>query len=296
MNSVPLFTVVIPSYNRERFISTAIDSVLSQTFRHFELLIINDGSDDQTVDVVNRFKDDRIRYFEILNSERGAARNYGIKHAYGQYVTFLDSDDFFKKDHLSTAAKFIDTNRNIKIFSLGYDIITVDGRVIYPWKPLPDPANEKLMEGNFLSCMGVFVERKVVIDNPFNENRGLAGSEDYELWLRLAARYPIHTVPISTACLVSHADRSVVKIDRKKLLLRRMLLKKYTWSDPEVVKRFSRFRRKLDGYMDLYVALHLAIGGFKCLGIAKLWGAFQQYPIMILNRRFWAVIKKIVGG
>jgi len=70
------------------------------------------------------------------------------------------------------------------VFHLGYDVVDDKGNVMYPWKKLPSPVNDKLMEGNFLSCLGVFVKREVLLEYKFNEDRLLSGSEDYELWLR----------------------------------------------------------------------------------------------------------------
>jgi glycosyltransferase involved in cell wall biosynthesis len=294
MNSAPYFSVVIPAYNRAQFIGKSIESVLNQRFTDFEVIIVNDGSSDNTGDVVKAFKGTCIRYFETTNHERGAARNFGIKQSAGHFVTFLDSDDFLKPEHLQTAYEFLLKNPGAKVFSLGYDIIAPDGHVIYPWKALPNPGNKKLMEGNFLSCLGVFAERNVLLENSFNENRALAGSEDYELWIRLAARYPINTLPVSTACLVNHEERSVVQLNPEKLLLRRALLKQYIWADAAVASEFSSFRNKLEGYMDLYVSLHLLMGGFKGLGFKKLVRASGQYPAMFFSKRFWAVIKKLL--
>jgi glycosyltransferase involved in cell wall biosynthesis len=294
MNSAPYFSVVIPAYNRAQFIGKSIESVLNQRFTDFEVIIVNDGSSDNTGDVVKGFRDPCIRYFEIANHERGAARNFGVKQSAGRFVTFLDSDDFLKPEHLGMAYEFLQKNPGAKVFSLGYDIIAPDGHVIYPWKALPNPCNKKLMEGNFLSCLGVFVEQTEILENSFNEDRALAGSEDYELWIRLAARHPIYTLAVSTACLLNHEERSVVQLKPEKLLLRRALLKQYIWADTAVQNEFSSFRNKLEGYMDLYVSLHLSMGGFKGLGFGKLLHAFGQYPPMFMSKRFWAVIKKLL--
>jgi glycosyltransferase involved in cell wall biosynthesis len=294
MNSAPYFSVVIPAYNRAQFIGKSIESVLNQRFTDFEIIVVNDGSSDNLSDVVNQYGTQRIRYFQTANQERGAARNFGVKQSMGHFITFLDSDDYLKPEHLKTAYEYVLKNQGAKVFTLGYDVIAPDGRIIYPWKALPNPCNKKLMEGNFLSCLGVFVERAVILENPFNENRALAGSEDYELWIRLAARYPIFTLPVSTACLVNHEDRSVMKINPERLLLRRTLFNQYTWADRAVAREFPPFRNKLEGYMDLYVSLHLVMGGFKWLGFKILLLAFGQYPGMFFNKRFWAVIKKLL--
>ena len=90
----PIVSVVIPTYNRAAFLQRAIQSVLHQTYQHFEILVIDDGSTDETEEVVNRFQDARIRYLKLEENTRGRkARNVGIKESRGQWIAFLDSDD-----------------------------------------------------------------------------------------------------------------------------------------------------------------------------------------------------------
>ena len=102
----PFFSIIIPTYNRANLISISIESVLKQTFTDFELIIVDDGSTDNTSEVVGNYTDNRIFYYKKVNEERGAARNYGIKKSCGEYVNFLDSDDFFDANHLEVAYNF----------------------------------------------------------------------------------------------------------------------------------------------------------------------------------------------
>ncbi|MBD3660935.1 MAG: glycosyltransferase family 2 protein, partial [Arenibacter algicola] len=105
--SSPFFSVIISTYNRASFIGRTIASVLKQDFEDFELIIVDDGSTDNTKEVVVGIEDKRIRYYKKDNAERGAARNFGAKKASGEYLNFLDSDDLLYDDHLSTAHKII---------------------------------------------------------------------------------------------------------------------------------------------------------------------------------------------
>jgi glycosyltransferase involved in cell wall biosynthesis len=290
----PVFSVIIPTYNREHFIKNAIESVLKQTFQNFEIIVVDDGSSDNTRQVLASIQDDRIHYFYKENGERAAARNFGAKKALGSYITFLDSDDWLKSNHFSEAEKFRQLNPEAKIFSLGYDVITPDGARLFPWKRLPNPVNEKLIEGNVLSCMGVFVRKEIFLKNLFNEDRNLSGSEDYELWMRMASQYPIYTVPISTACLVDHEARSVVIFSSRQLLQRIALLKKCLHDDPNVKLKYSRNFNKMNAYLDLYTALHLAMASSKKSAIQKLFQVASQYFPAVLSYRFLVVIKKII--
>src|SRR5215211_4198690 len=107
---MPLFTVVIPTYNRAGFIVETINSVLAQTDADFEVVVVDDGSTDDTQNVVRRDFGhvDKVRYVRQANAERGAARNRGIREARGQFVIFLDSDDLMRPDHLSALRGIIE--------------------------------------------------------------------------------------------------------------------------------------------------------------------------------------------
>ena len=114
-----LFSVIIPTYNRADFITKTIHSVLSQTYTNFELIIVDDGSADNTERVIRKVEDPRIKYHKKDNSERGAARNYGTNKAKGDYITFLDSDDLLYSKYLEEANSFI-KKIDLKIFFINY--------------------------------------------------------------------------------------------------------------------------------------------------------------------------------
>jgi glycosyltransferase involved in cell wall biosynthesis len=97
---MPFFSIITPTYNRAKFINKALESVLKQTFLDFEYIIIDDGSTDNTRGIIETFSDNRIRYIYQENQERSAARNHGIDLANGEYICFLDSDDYYLENHL----------------------------------------------------------------------------------------------------------------------------------------------------------------------------------------------------
>ncbi|MCE3047224.1 glycosyltransferase family 2 protein [Helicobacter kayseriensis] len=105
--SAVFFSVIIPTFNREDFISRAIDSVLCQDFENFELIVVDDGSTDRTRELLEQYNDERIRYFYKANGGVSSARNLGLQHARGQYVTFIDSDDYIAQGFLKDAYSFL---------------------------------------------------------------------------------------------------------------------------------------------------------------------------------------------
>ena len=97
-----LFTIIIPTYNRAHIISNSIKSIINQTYQNWELVIIDDGSSDNTEEIISSFNDDRIKYFYKKNEERSIARNVGIDKSKGEYISFLDDDDYYLPEFLST--------------------------------------------------------------------------------------------------------------------------------------------------------------------------------------------------
>lgn len=288
------FTVVIPSYNRAALIGATLCSVLEQTFSDYEVIIVDDGSTDNTREVVVPFlADSRIRYFKIENSERGAARNFGVRHAIGRYITFLDSDDIFLPWHLKTANEKVQMFQSPAAFHLGYEILHLNGEV-NALPLLSSPVNDKLLEGNFLSCMGVFLRRDVALENPFDEDRRLSGSEDYELWMRIAARVPILTFPEVTSRLINHENRSVILTNVEQLVTRISFLGKKLQSDKMFIKRFGNQLNVFDSYRTLYLALHLAMSGKRWMALKSLFFTVRTHGYVLFNYRFIVVIKKIL--
>ena len=109
----PFFSIIVPTYNREKHISETISSVLSQSFQDFELLVIDNKSQDKTIEIVNSFIDNRIRFYQNSeNYERCYSRNKGIELAIGKYILLLDSDDLFEFNHLENWYQFIQLHGN----------------------------------------------------------------------------------------------------------------------------------------------------------------------------------------
>jgi glycosyltransferase involved in cell wall biosynthesis len=106
-----LVSVMMPAYNADKYIGLAIESVLAQTYGNWELLVVNDGSTDRTVEVVSRFTDSRIRLFNKPNGGESTARNMALDHARGELIAYLDADDIYLPDHLAVTVAFLEENK-----------------------------------------------------------------------------------------------------------------------------------------------------------------------------------------
>lgn len=189
----PYFTVLIATKNRADLLRTALASVFDQTFRDFEVVVVNDGSTDHTLDVIGEFPDLRVK---IINYEShglpGAARNRGIEIAQGEWVAILDDDDSWYANKLERVAEAISSDAHIGVIS-HYETIIRNGK---PTGILRHGSKRgltgslydyMLLTGNIPSMSGSAIAREYLQQvNGFAENKALRGTEDYDLWLRLS--------------------------------------------------------------------------------------------------------------
>ena len=191
-HSSPFVTVVTPTFNRDQLIGRAIKSVMNQTYRNWELIIIDDGSTDNTYNVVQEYikKDQRIHYFYQNNQGQSVARNNGIFQSKGDLIAFLDSDNYWLPDKLSEQIKYWNQYPDYDIvYSDGYVIDEHDNRI--PRKlPRRFSGNilPQLLQKNFVSNNTALAKKGCFLEmGGFDEE--LTICEDFDLWLRFATRY-----------------------------------------------------------------------------------------------------------
>ena len=214
------FSVILPTYNRVKFIKNAINSVLNQTFIDFELIIIDDGSTDNTLEIVTNINDSRIKYHYQENSERSAARNKGIDNASGTWICFLDSDDEYQPNHLWELAKFIeDIKPSPGLIATG---ITTQQEEAGKRKEFLNLNNRILLEigSKFLIPSQVCVHRSILENVRFDVRFRLW--EDTHLWLRIAAQYPVYQMEEYTVIQHVHEQGTVVQ-GMKKIRLKEVV-------------------------------------------------------------------------
>lgn len=290
----PYFSIIIPTYNRADFIDKTIRSVLGQWFPDFEVIVVDDGSTDNTAAVVGSISDGRVIYHPKANEERAVARNTGTSLARGKYVTFLDSDDFLYENHFSTAIEAIERFRQPEFFHLGYEFVDEKLDSLRKVDYLSEIANYQLIEGNHLSCQGVFLRRDVAETHRFSPIRELSGTEDYELWLRVASRYPLYCDRRVTSAIVQHDSRSVLNTDREKLIRRINILETSLLADDAFVEKFRRQIPEFKANNRVYIALHLALSKSDRGGAVNyLLKSLLQSPKAFQNRAFYGTIKRL---
>ena len=299
MNSAPVFSIIIPTYNRAGLIMGTINSVLNQTYKSFEIIIVDDGSTDETENILQPVlgKHSNIFYFKKNNDERGAARNYGTMRAKGDYVTFLDSDDIFYAHHLQEAVNLIGEKKSPEVFHLSYEIVRTDGSLVKKFnRHSGSLSREVVVDGNVLSCMGVFIRREIAMENLFVEDRELSGSEDYELWLRLAGKYEFSYSNTITSAIIHHPSRSVLEQGQKNALVKRV--EKVLWhimNNETLQKKYSKYNGRMRAINYCYLSLQLGLAGYRKDAIKYLLLSVKYGPAIAFSKNFLAALKYIFG-
>ena len=185
-----MFSVILPTFNREKFVENAITSVVNQDYLNWELIVIDNFSDDNTDQIIKKFSDARIKYVKFKNNGIIAqSRNYGIKISKGNYLAFLDSDDWWYKSKLSTISKFIKKKPYDFIYHnmhINYQGLFLKRKVKYTRK-LREPFLDLINFGPAFATSSVVLNKKLFLRiNLFNEGRNYLAWEDFDAWLRFA--------------------------------------------------------------------------------------------------------------
>jgi len=191
-NLEPVVSVILPSYNRKKLLERAINSVINQTIKEWELIIVDDGSSDKTFDLVKSYQNqfENIRYLRHSNRKLPLSLNVGIQASCGKYLTFLGSDDEFTKDHLRQRVEFLRNNPEVDLLHGGVEVIG---------DPYVKDKNDLSKKIHLNECVigGTFFGKRDLfnIENGFKD---VAYSEDSEFFERIKNKYIIRKVSFPT--------------------------------------------------------------------------------------------------
>lgn len=191
-------SIVIPIYNKEPFVAEAIQSVLAQTFQDFEIVIIDDGSTDGSLEVVQAVSDERFRIIRRVNGGAAAARNTGIEAAQGEWIAFLDADDIWFPDSLKVRLAILERNPSLNWCAGLHRRRTTNGEILR--SPVPTILHRAMTNDVVTDALAIlpyalfFTSTVMVKKRVFDEiglmDMSLRTAEDIDMWLRIALRYP----------------------------------------------------------------------------------------------------------
>lgn len=206
----PFFSVIIPTYNRARSILDAVESVLAQTFEDFELIIIDDGSTDNTSEILKPVlaRDERVKYVYQENAERSAARNHGIEIATGEYICFLDSDDIYLPNHLSDFKSEIARSDKSDAMYLCNAIHEQNGRQskVEPYVTESEEPMELILKISIPSQL-TCIHHSILEKEKFDAT--LRVGEDQELWSRIIQHHPLIRCDHYSVLIRDLGDRTI---------------------------------------------------------------------------------------
>tara|TARA_B100000575_G_C23143148_1_gene665933 strand:- start:8490 stop:9398 length:909 start_codon:yes stop_codon:yes gene_type:complete len=229
-------SIIIPFFNRIDLLNNTLKSFDSIQNNNFEIILVDDGSTENFNNTYNGFLDTKIKYFRIKNSERGYARNYGAHKARGKYLNFFDSDDIVLQNHVNSFIDFAKKNNYPNVFANSY-ILSDSKKKLNKNIVLNGILNNKIFKKNILSCNSVFIRKDFFLQNKFCENRDLSGSEDWELWLRIASKEKFLGNKVISSIINNHIDRSTIKQNLKKMIKRIDTLEKIILSKRYLVQK-----------------------------------------------------------
>ena len=184
-------SVIIPVFNGEKTIQETIDSILNQTFQNIELIIINDGSTDSTVQIINNISDSRIKLFSYANGGLSTSRNRGISLAQGEYISFIDADDLWTPDKLESQWQALQENPQADVAYSWTDYIDESSNFLKSGRRIKanGDAFSKLLLFNFLENGSNPLIRQKALEKVGDFDRSICTAGDKDMWLRLAANY-----------------------------------------------------------------------------------------------------------
>jgi glycosyltransferase involved in cell wall biosynthesis len=249
MDRDPVFSVVIPTYNRANLILKTLKTVFAQTYPHYEVVVVDNCSTDETEEVLQPYiRAGHIRFIKHdRNYERATSRNTGMENATGDFVTFLDSDDFMYPAALADAAQFVKENPGIKLFHNLYQLVDPDNQVIYKFSfPPLDDHLRAITDGNFLSCIGDFIHREIYERYRFDTNPLLTSAEDWDFWLRVVADYRPGRINKVNSGVVHHGGRTIKNLDLEQLRQRLSYIVAKISDDPHLREVYGKYLKRLE--------------------------------------------------
>jgi glycosyltransferase involved in cell wall biosynthesis len=260
----------MPAFNAERWVARAIESVLDQTYSDWELIVVDDGSVDNTEGVVRGFSDPRIRFFRQENRGPYHSRNTGLNHATGEYIALLDADDWYEPEHLKVAIDFLEKHPDCALVGTNFYFLNRSNERTVGCKPkeIRGEPGDGIIEDYFRAAMrnrcfpitncAVFRRARIADLGAFDETLLLGG--DHEFWFRWAMRSTFGYIDTPTCYYLVDTAGSARKNLALSIRMRVELWKKLSAIENDSIPHWNSYRRCKSFYLFRLAALSIAAG------------------------------------
>ena len=292
MQNHPLVSIIIPTFNRRHFVGDAVDSCLAQTYPNCEIIVIDDGSTDDTGGFLRHQYGERIRYIHQANQGPGIARNRGIAAAKGSFVHFCDADDRLASRKIQICMDYFRAHPEVAVVHTYYQFVASDGSTPLETSPFPQFSEDIFCEllrlaGNHILISSTMIRTAALRDaGGFPDDAEFRSAEDWDLFLRLSAKYKFHGIDERLVYRRMHGD--MLSDDGLYGALGRLKTvqnaRHYGW---ERCMSAGDFDRKEAARHHMY-ALHLWRQGHRAKARRSFYRAAELYPPEAAPRRLYA--------
>lgn len=266
-----MFSIIIPLYNKEASVAETLDTVLAQTFSEYEVVIVDDGSTDQSLSIVRTFTDERIKIYSKKNGGVSHARNYGIERAQYDYIAFLDADDAWDSNYLEEMSKLIKRHPECGMYNCAYRGIK-GNRILIESPNIPDGVVQDYFKTtltleNMISWTSATIVKKEVFAEVGMFPVGMISGEDSYMWCKVAMKHPVaytHKIMATYNMMMSGAYSRIAKPDSCK----------ESWSD---------LYRENEPYLNKFIAYKAVENGLR-----HAWAGQKLKSRLIEHQLFFA--------
>ncbi len=292
---MPLISVIIPAYNAEKTIKETINSVLNQTFSDFELIVINDGSKDATLEIISQITDPRLKVISYNNAGASVSRNRGFRNSIGEFIAFLDADDLWTPDKLAAQLAALKNHPECD--------------VAYSWTDCIDESSQFLRRGGYTTVNGdayahlllsdilengssPLIRRQAFLDiGGFDES--LPAGQDWDLYLRLAVKHQFVTVPKTQILYRVSSDSLSANHEKLETGSLRVIAKAFAQA-PESLQYLKPYSlSNLYKYLSFKVLQEPPSSKKGLVAMKLIWNAVKNDPMLLQKRVMLKVMMKI---
>jgi glycosyltransferase involved in cell wall biosynthesis len=298
MSQIPKISVIIPTYNHGGYVGKAINSVLNQTYKDYEIIVVDDGSTDNTRRLIDAYGN-QIKYIYQENQGLASARNTGIQASQAKYVAFLDADDWFAEDNLQIKMSFMESHPDAVWVYSDWQYLDDKGNYLekgstifkYAQKRLTGHIFEELVYSrNFVSPCTVVVKKAILEDVGYFDPEVIC-QEDLDLWLRISLKYPAHYID-KALVYVTALPGSLSRDFSKWVSGNAVIVDKVKHLIPDDLKNRGRILDKIIADKHTFLGRDFFQKGQFDKAINEFWQSIRHLPFQ--KRIYWLMLMAII--